>query len=62
MLTIADQAARAMFVSPSTRKPLVLRDGALTTEDLSEAYPVVGDRAFFITTGGLDAGSSMARS
>jgi SAM-dependent methyltransferase len=54
LLSIADQAAEAMFASPKTGKPLLLRDGRLSTQDQSESYPVIGSRVFFIDESAAD--------
>lgn len=48
MLTVADQAERDMFISPATRKKLVMKGGELVTEDGAESFPVRGSRAIFL--------------
>lgn len=52
MLTVTEQAAGSMFASPTTRRPLELRNGELSTEDRSETFRISGNRAFFIDAAG----------
>ncbi len=62
MLSVADQAARGMFASPVTGKPLRLRGGELATDDGTEKFRVVGDRAFFLSSPEADRNEGMASS
>ena len=48
MLNIAEQAERAMFVSPATRRRLILEGNELITDDGVERFPVRGSRAVFL--------------
>jgi hypothetical protein len=48
MLTVLEQAALGMFVSPSSGKALVLHDGRLVTGDGSESYRIADGRVFFL--------------
>jgi SAM-dependent methyltransferase len=48
-----------MFASPTSRKPLSLIDGYLSTLDGSEKYRVIGNRAFFIDGTDVDISPDM---
>lgn len=62
MLSIGEQAARLMFASPVTKRPLFLRDGGLVTEDGLERYAVEGNRVFFIDVSATEYSAQMDRS
>jgi SAM-dependent methyltransferase len=62
MMSIAEQAAKSMFVSPSTRRLLFLRDGALVTDDGLERYRVDGERVFFLDVRQTEDAGDMGRS
>lgn len=62
MISVAEQAARSMFVSPSTRRRLFLRDGSLVTEDGLERFRIEGERVFFLDVREVEDAGRMGRS
>jgi len=61
MMSIAEQAARSMFASPTTRRSLSLHDGVLMSDDGSERYRVEGQRVFFLDDAETPNATDMAR-